>query len=666
MSEPSIFAQGEGQDLASDLDLRRYVQVLRQYWVLIALLTIVGGALGYVRYSMTPRMYRATTVVQIDRRTLAAQVGASDPWLENWWSLEFYPTQYRLLRSRGLAEKLILDLRLDENTDFNPGGVPLSTNDSTRLAGMAAGLQGGVRVNPIEKTQLVEIEYRSSSAELAQLIANGLAQVYKEWNQETRKGVVDDATSFLADQIEELKAEIQRTDRMLKEREVGNRELAFEIGSESLDGKLETLQASYTKAVADRIEVEAAYNAILAAPRDSLLDGRNANVVASLRRELEELQRRYASQLQTYKPEWPEMVEMRAEIERLQAAVSEAIDEEVEAARETAFAEYRTALREEEQLLDEITRLRGQALDSSPRMVELANLRRELANRQSQLEGILDRQSRTEVESRLQASGQEDNVRVIDRALLPGGPFQPDLRRSLSLGFGAGAGLGVAFALLLSFLDRTVKTSEDLERLTNFPVLGVVVDVGAPAQGYGYRRYGSYGYYGRRDRGSKKRGGDTASDIELVPALHPRLAVSESYRSLRAALLLSSASQLKTLSITSATAGEGKSSTTVNLACVMAQLGRRVLLVDGDLRKPRQQEILGISNRSGLVSVLTGMADSESAIVATKTDNLSVVPAGPHCPNPSELLGSTRFVEVLRTGSRSSISSSSTLHRCCR
>jgi capsular exopolysaccharide synthesis family protein len=241
---------------------------------------------------------------------------------------------------------------------------------------------------------------------------------------------------------------------------------------------------------------------------------------------------------------------------------------------------------------------------------------------------------------------------MVDRALVPGGPFRPSLRRNLMLGLVVGIGLGLAAVFLLEYLDRTLKTTEDVDRVLKVPVLAVVPDLASRAAS---RRDAYYGYYyGKPSRRSQTR---LAADlkeasrrgevkIELVPHTRPRLAVSEAYRSLRTSLLLSSADGLHSIVVTSAIPGEGKTSTAVNLAVVLAQLGRDVLLVDGDLRKPRLHEVFGVSNRSGLVNYLTGNPP-EALFGRTSVPNLCLTPAGPIPPNPAELLASKRMREFL-------------------
>ena len=200
---------------------------------------------------------------------------------------------------------------------------------------------------------------------------------------------------------------------------------------------------------------------------------------------------------------------------------------------------------------------------------------------------------------------------------------------------------GVSGAFLVEFLDRTIKTPEEVERILGLPLLGSIPDVNDNSSAY------SYGGNGTSRKKTRK--GEKKPDlrIELLPHIQSRHVVSEAYRSLRTALLLSRADGLKSIVVSSARPGEGKSVTAANLALVLAQLERKVLLVDADLRKPRLHEIFRVSNRLGLVSYLTGLAPLEDVIVTTKAPNLHLIPSGPHSPNPAELLSSGRMSGLL-------------------
>jgi capsular exopolysaccharide synthesis family protein len=392
-------------------------------------------------------------------------------------------------------------------------------------------------------------------------------------------------------------------------------------------------------------------------------------VIGGLRTQQIQREQQYQTKLKTFKPEWPEMVALKTEIDEGRQHVDSIIREMVQKARSSALADFQTVQRQEQSLSDELERIKKEAIDQSSSAVQFTNLKVEIETRRELLDELMRRQSETEVAVRLQDT-RESNVRIIDQALVPSGPFRPSLRKDLTYGLLFGLLLGIGAALLIELLDRTVKTPEEVERRFGLAILAVIQDIADVGKTYGYSAYG-YGYgdppsgehprvrpgkgktKGKAASGGwlekKKRTPGGAPQIELAPHERPRTLISESYRSLRTALLLSSARELKLVAVTSAMAGEGKTATATNLAVVLAQLGRPVLIMDCDLRKPRLHQVFKVSNRIGLVNQLTGTADLDTVIVPTEVPNLWVLPSGPMPPNPSELLASERLRELLRT-----------------
>jgi succinoglycan biosynthesis transport protein ExoP len=385
-------------------------------------------------------------------------------------------------------------------------------------------------------------------------------------------------------------------------------------------------------------------------------------MVSDERSQLLKQEREYEAKLKVYKPDFPDMVALRTEIEKGRQGLAELIKEQVEKVRNNAYAEYQTSLRQEQALQTELNTLKSEAIDQNSAAVEYTNLKVEVETRRDLLDELLRKQSETEVTVRLQDT-RESNIRIIDKALVPGGPFRPSLRKDITYGLLLGLLFGVGIAVVIEFLDRTVKTPEEVERKLGVPTLAVIHDISESSKGYGYS--GGYGYgYGdtpaegvplrAKGKGApveKKKGpvpAAQAAQIELVPHERPRTLISEAYRSLRTALMLSSARELKTVAVTSAVAGEGKTATASNLAVVLAQLGRQVLIVDCDLRKPRLHQVFRVSNRYGLVNQLTSAMDPEP-IFPTEVPNLWITPSGPIPPNPSELLSSDRMREWLRS-----------------
>ena len=647
----------------SDFNIAEYLGMVRRHWRLIAVCVVVAVTAAVVHYLITPKEYRAEATLQIERRSLTPIVASQNPWLENYWNLEYYPTQYQLLQSRGLAERVVrnLDLVNDQKRAADAAadgdGALGAEDDEAMLGHLADGLRGGLSVEPIGATQLVKLGYHSASPEEAARLANAFAEAFIDMGIEDRYATVGKASTFLGSQIEVLKGEIQDKEAQIRAFSRRSDIVAADPESNVLVQRLETLNNDYMGAKRKRIEHEANYHEAMTAPRETVADSLSAGLVSELRAEQLRMEREYDTNLKTYKPDWPAMVALKAKIERGQQNLDRVIEEMVGKAKSSAYASYQTAMREEQALAAELERSKREAIDQSSAAVEFTNLRVEIETRRELLDELLKRQSEAEVAANLQDT-RDSNVRIIDRALVPGGAFRPSLRQDLTYGLLIGLVLGIGCAALIEFLDRTMKTPEDVERRLALPTLALVPDLAAAGRG-------GYGYgYGETDAGPQpvrplrvKRGKGSAGDaerteaaaIELLPHHRPRTPISEAYRSLRTALQLSSADELKVIAVTSATAGEGKTATATNIAVVLAQLGRQVLIVDSDLRKPRLHQIFKISNRLGLVNHLTGGAEADAVFLRTEVPGLFVTPSGPIPPNPSELLASDRMREWLRT-----------------
>ena len=678
----------------SEFNLGEYLAMVRRHWKLVAAACLVCMAAGAIHYAITPKAFMASAIIQIERRTLAPTLSSQAPWLESYFDAEYYPTEYKLLESRGLAERVVKRLDLLSDPAFNPrgasrAGAATADDDQAALGGLAERMRSGLGVEPIRNTQLVEISYRASSPAFAARAANGFADAFIDMGIEYRFTSAGKTSTFLTSQIEALKKEIADKEAKLQAFSRRTDIVTMEPSSNVTLQRLNALNSGYIEAKSARFDKESTYKGLLSAPPETIADSLQPGVVGTLRTEELKLEREYEAQLKIYKPDWPAMVTLKGEIERTRQHIATVVREAVETARKSAYAAYETARRQEQAIEAEINKQKSQAMDQNTQAAEFQNLGGEIKTRRDLLEKLQREQSENEVQARLQDT-RDSNVHIVDRALVPGGPFYPSLRKDVSYGMLFGLLLGVGAALLIEFLDRTVKTAEEVERKIGLPTLAVIQDIENAGKAYGY--YGRYGYgeaygygYGaeplpvarvRAGRGGKqaaaegsvaggaedpasatsakgwpgrKRGGANGpTQIELVPHELPRTQISEAYRSLRTALLLSSARELKVVAVTSAAAGEGKTATATNLAIVLAQLGRPVLIIDADLRKPRLHQVFKISNQTGLVSHLTSAVDPEEIVHATTIPNLWITPSGPIAPNPSELLSSDRMFDWLR------------------
>jgi capsular exopolysaccharide synthesis family protein len=627
------------------LGVAEYWAVLVKHRVLIAACILAGLAVSAVISVSTRPSYKASTVLTVEKERLTPLDADWRPQVYSGPDPDFLPTQMRLMRSREVVERAVDKLELAREPAIVSGAkgiLPLRKSpdlrpDAARRRAIAA-VRSGIEVAPVRGTSLVELSYIGPSPKLAATVANGLAEAYIAWNLQAKFQLVDQASEFLKAQIEQLQREITGQEQQL---------LAYGRRKDILSGdpaasvtvqKLEAFNTDYAAAVADRVAKEARYHSIQNARPDSVADTLSG-FVSQLRAEQSRMEREYAEKLNLYKPEWPAMRQLKTQIDEGRRNLNAVIQETVTKAREVARNEYLTALRREQSLSSVMRSQKSEAQAMNSSTVEYGNLQGQLNNKKTLLDSLVKRQAETEILSRLSGE-RSSNVRIVDRALPPGGRFKPSYQQNGIAGLIGGALLGVGLAFLLSYLDRSLRTPQQVEQYLRLPALGVVPSVSSDAKGAGY-------FYGSKLR--RKKSDEPPPAIELLPHTHQRSRIAERYRTFRTALLLSRAGGLKSIVVTSAFAREGKTATAVNLAVVLAQLGKRVLLVDADLHKPRLHEVLGVSNRTGLVSILAENLEPARAIVKTELPDLYVVPSGPSSPNPSGLLsseGMTRFLEL--------------------
>ena len=651
-SDP-LFAKGPVDVTGGDepnIDLSEYIDLIRRQWPLIAVTCAVATLLGVLHFFLTPKSYRATTQIQIEQRSLFPSDNRN-PYLEAWLSARYYPTQYELLQSPGLAEQVVTALELDQHPSFNANarreaeGEGSVEADRAVVTSIARRLLGGVRISPQGKTELVDISYVSSDPQMAAKIANAWAEAYVDWGIKNRETRASRSGELIQNELAVLDQEIAEIEVQLTEYGRNTELIALGTNSDLVLQRLQQLTTDRSQAANDRIAKEAAYAELSRTPKETVADRESNGNISVMRRQLLQKEQEQETQRQTYTDNHPTMVQLRREIEEIRRDIGEEVDTKFEEARKRVAAEVQSARQREAALDNEYQKARAQINDQEAAAFEISNLQRALKTKKDQQERLQQQYAETERTTRL-STERETNVHIIYPALVPRAPFRPSLVSDLAIGIGSGTVLGVGIILLLHFLDRTVKTPEELEKLLGHPVLAVIPDVSEDRGSYGAKNV--YGYGRKRNRGDG--GGKTPErpmSIELLPETRPRLAVSEAYRSLRTALLLSTAEKLNVVTVTSAEASEGKTATAANLGVVMAQLGRKVLIIDADLRKPRQHQIFRHSNRMGLVNHLTGSAELEEIFLATSVNNLYLCPSGPPPPNPSELLASEKMAEFI-------------------
>jgi len=643
-----------------EFDLGEYWAVIVKRRRLIGISIAAALLIGIVVSIFSTPTYKATVVLDVEREKATPMDISSAPSPYAAYDPEFLPTQTRLMTSREVAERVVKRLSLTDNPELNPpasGFWSFSSGSSHRqkapagdqVARVASSLQPNIDVVPVRGTNLVELSYVARSPKLAADLANAVADSYIDWNLEAKFQMVGQASQFLTAQIEQLRSEVDEKERQLQAYGAEKDIVSVDPQSNVTLQKLQALNKDYADAVSDRVMKEARYHEMETARPESIADTLSNGLVSQLRNEQARLEREYAENLNLFKPEWPAMQQLKAQLDKGRQHITAVIEETVSKARDLAKNDYLTALRREDTLKSVLQNQKSEAMALNTDAVEYNNLKVEVETKRALMDTLLKRNAEAEVTSRLRGE-RLSNVRVVDRALPPRIRFRPSYRRNAMLSLFLGAAFGIGLAFFLEYLDRSLRTPEQVERVLQLPALGVVPAVGSAARGYGY----GYGYgYGRSPRRPKKTAGN-ANDkiaIELLPHTQQRSTVAEAYRAFRTALLLSRAGGVKTIAITSSLPAEGKTSTALNLSVVLGQLNKRTVIVDADLHKPRMHEIFRVSNRLGLVSVLAENVNPTDVLQQTSVPNVWVVTSGPNSPNPSALLASDAmkmFLEFLK------------------
>lgn len=616
---------------ADEIDLLAYWHALMKRRRLIAAVLAAVVAFALLQTLMTQPLYRASALMQVEKEgpPIIATQGSMSYY--DSWDPEFLSTQYELLRSRALAERVANELNLDAATldGLNdPGwlgrvmgllrpGSRKASEKATATRGQgneqllkeATGvIQGGLNVVPVKESKLVRLDFDSPDPAFSVRVVNAIAEGFIASTLERRMGTTSYAKTYLEDQLKQGKSKLEDSERKLVE--FAQKENLVNTGAEGTSlatQNLTDLNASLAEAQSQRIRAQARWRQASsggALPSDMLA----TSSVATLQQQRAGLQAQYQQKLQVFKPDYPEMQQLKGQIDE----VNRQIASEISSVRASVKAEYDAASSQEGMLKGQINALRGQALDVDSRSIDYNILRREADTNRQLYDSLLQRYKEVGAAGDVRSN----NISIIDRAQ-QGWRFKPNLFRNLMLGVIAGLLLGVLLAFVLEFLDDTLKTPEDLEQKLRLAVLGIIPKLGP-------------------------------RESMVTASEDPRSAFSEAYRSVRTALQFSTDHGVpRSLLVTSPSAAEGKSTTALVLARNFAQLGKKVLLIEGDLRNPSLHKSLGLRSEVGLSNLLSGSKGLGEVTQNTDDERLHVILAGPLPPNPAELLSGSKFVSML-------------------
>jgi len=637
------------------IDLMTYWNVIvRRRWV-IALSVISFALLFLVVAFLTTPMYRAGTTLQIERQTPEILNMRDVSSTDYAWSAynDFYQTQFKLIASRPVARATAERLNLLSHPDFvtgesTPGlrqrlmamiprkrGISVTQDPLDRAA---AQVQAGMSVSPVRNSQLVNVSWSHSDPEFAARVANGIADAYIHFSIASRFSTTDQAREFLLDQIGTLKREIQSIETRLQEYGEAKRIFSIDESNNLTLRALQGISTDRTLAQSAVANAEARYRAVMEADDQSLPQIASSSHIAQLRTQQAALATEYAEKSKLFKDEWPELQQLKTKLAETQQQLENEIGRLAMESRQTARAELDEATKRAANLNSLLGRQEQAALRMKRDAVEYSNLQTEVEKKRETLDALLRRQNEMALSTRLlDIDATSSNIRVMEVAQAPTRPYQPSTKLNLLLGILIGLGFGAVAAFVLEQLDNTINSPDELNSLLSLPLLAVIP-----------RHAGGGAPLARARRRSPTAVGSDDGNIDLIAHRDGRAGVSEAYRSLRTAILLSHAGHPpQRIAITSAQPEDGKTATALNLGVVLSQLGRRVLLVDADLRRPRLHKAFGADSQRGLSTHLSGLEDDPLKLVQrTHVENLDLLPSGPIPPNPSELLNSSIFAAL--------------------
>lgn len=654
-------------------DLREYWVVIRKRRRLIAAFFL--GALvltALVVFNLTP-LYMAQATLLLEAQTppvLNTNTAASVP--ETSGEHDFYKTQYAILQSRSLAAKVIAELDLASNPLFggkpkhlglvagwwaaargwlhqltSPAAPPADESDGFDAPSSAIDAYlGMLKIQPTYGTQLVKVDFTSPDPALSARIVNAHIEAYIRRGMELKAETARNTEQFLQSKLADLKDRVEKSEAALNAYRRDHGVIAFSVDEKGkgqmLEERLTDLNNSLAKVEADRIALEAQHDLILKGEADSLPVVMANPLIQNLKQQAAVLAAQYAAMSNQFNPGYYRPLDdLKAKLDQTRAQVAQ----EIGRAAKGVESDYRATVARQQMLEDEIAVVKKKALALNDASLQDAVLAREVDASRNLYKSVLERVRELDVS----ADAPSSSVSVVDRAAPPRFPSSP--RKALSLVLSAFLGLtgGVGLAFFLEFIDDRLKSTEEIERELRLPSLALVPDFFKMSlNGYGYRASRlEDGSAKKKLLGAPRTPAPRSTNDVIVVTKEGDSPIGELYHSVCTALLFSQAGHPpKCVLVTSAVEGEGKTVTALNVATAFAQTSNRVLLIDGDMRKPRCHQVLGFVNHSGLADVLTGQQSLEQVIHETPS-GLHFLSAGSESPNPAALIGSASMRELL-------------------
>ena len=602
---------------------------LRKWRWLVLGFSAVSVLLGLVLTLLATPQYTATTNLEIRRESFRI-TGTKDVEPDTQaFDSEFYQTQYGLLRTRALSEAVARNLRLENDRKFFEGYGEKFIVDKMKLGGLQATsasarserarvagqvLLKRIVVTPTRASRLVSVSFVSPDPVFSQRVANAWSKVFIESTLERKFDATSYARRFLEDRLEQLRKRLEESERLLvsyaSQQGIINLPVPMAGGEGATVDKpivaenLEVLNRELSSAIADRVKTQSR----LANEGGSTAEALDNTGISTLRTRRAEIAADYSKMLTQFEPQYAPARGLQAQIEQLDRAIAREEGRVTRSIRDN----YTAAMARENALKQQVASLKTGLLDVRTRSIQYNIYQREVDTNRQLYDGLLQRYKEIGIAGGVGVN----NVSIVDAADLPARPSSPKLLTNLALALLIGIALGSAVALILDQIDESVSDPRSIEKLFGTPLLGIIpkVDGENPRDEL-------------RDRKST-----------LV----------EAYLSAQSSLgFTTSHGAPKSLAVTSTSAAEGKSTSSFALASMLARSGKRVILIDGDMRSPSVHHLAECRNEVGLSNYLAGNDKLSELIQKDAVDDISVMTAGPLPPNAAELLSGGRLSQLV-------------------
>ena len=643
------------------MDLRAYARVIRKRLFTILTVFFIVVVVAVIATLKQKPTYRAQAVLEIQKENPDIATIQELYQLETL-SDDYLRTQYDILASDSLARRVVNQLHLYALSEFNSPAwwswnrKPKGSTNQTFAAGpmpvdretyehVLDRFREHLTIDPITRTRLVAVKFDSHDPELAARVANAVAADYVEQRLDERWDAAQRASGWLSGQLLSVKAKLEKSEDQLQSYARRNSLVFLQTDNGSTQNianeRLEQLQQELTKAQASLYEKEGLYRLVQTSDYASLPGVFENRMLQDLTVKLDDLKREYAQVSTTFGSDYPRVKELQSEIAEVEAS----LQRERERAAAQITDEYLAASNRESLLQNELTDQQKQIDHIAERSVQYNILKREVDTNKQIYEGLLQQLKLAGLASSLRAS----NTLMVDSAVPPAKPATPKIPLNLAIASALGLVLGVCQAFLQEHFDDTVTGSDDVEKLLGVSALALIPSVQqSNGNHHGVQNLlERSAVLGARKSGGVQRRGASWNRIDRPgPQSRPLI---EAFRSLRTSILLSGGNAPNSLLITSTLPSEGKTTVASNLAIALSQVGRRVLLVDADLRSPSLHRLFRIGENSGLVSYLADGQDWRALVRPSESPGLDLLVCGPPPSNPSELFSSPRMQAFIRS-----------------